>query len=221
MSPDDARHGSTAGYIAGCRCQPCHRAKMRYDVRRRADLLAGKPRTVPMLGAKRRLQALQVLGWSANALAQQSTLSRQIIQSIGTYPTIYTTTHDEIVRLYEALSMTHPPEETPGQRHSVTKVRRLAARRGWAPPLAWEDIDDPAEQPAKVVRRDWHKVARDDVDEVVVERLLALRQVDSTRAEKEEAMRRWTDAGKSIKALCDAHGWHQSRYLARPEKEAS
>lgn len=56
----------------------------------------------------------------------------------------------------------------------------------------------------------------DDIDPVIVDRLLLLQRVpDSTRAEKCEAMRRWLASGGTEKALCDAHGWGSSRYVAR------
>ncbi|GEM_PF-3616221 len=31
-------------------------------------------------------------------------------------------------------------------KHAQTRTRRLAAANGYAPPAAWDDIDDPAEE---------------------------------------------------------------------------
>ena len=84
---------------------------------------------------------------------------------------------------------------------------------GYAPPLAWDDIDDPTEMPRGLVN------SRDDdgIDPVVVDRLLAGERVRSTNAEKVEAMRRWTREGGSEKALCDMHGWRAGRYVTRED----
>ncbi len=34
----------------------------------------------------------------------------------------------------------------PDHKHAQTRTRRQAVERGYAPPAAWDDIDDPAEE---------------------------------------------------------------------------
>jgi hypothetical protein len=145
VSDNDPRHGTTAGYIAGCRSVCCWRAKQRYDKRRRWEALQGKPRKVSSVGAVRRVRALQALGWSVPRIAAETGLNHRQIYSLHRYPTVYLRTHKVIADVYERLAMRFPPERTTSERHSATKTRRHAQRNGWPPPLAWDDIDtDPA-----------------------------------------------------------------------------
>jgi hypothetical protein len=46
--------------------------------------------------------------------------------------------HDAVARVYEELCMIPGPSQ---------RTRALAANRGWAAPLDWDDIDDLNEQP--------------------------------------------------------------------------
>ena len=95
---------------------------------------------------------------------------------------------------------------------SATKVRS----RGHLPLVAWDDPGTPAEP------RDWQPANPDEsvVDDVVVERLLSGFRVPSTRAEKEETMRRHLAAGGSERDLCLRHGWKTGRYVVRQDGAA-
>jgi hypothetical protein len=55
-------------------------------------------------------------------------------------------TAGQVARVYDELAMTPGPS---------TRARDAAARRGWVPPLAWDDdeIDDPQARPARGPRR--------------------------------------------------------------------
>ena len=93
--------------------------------------------------------------------------------------------------------MTLPPMSTTGERISASRTKAHALRQGFAPPLAWTNIDDPDEQPNL-------GGVDDQIDPVVVDRLLHLERVVSTRAEKVEAMRQWLAMGRSQRSLCAA-----------------
>ena len=74
MTPDDPRHGTVAGHIAhqrdgGDYCLSCITAKARYDKRRKWDAANGRGYTVPSIGARRRIQALQAIGGSRPQVA--------------------------------------------------------------------------------------------------------------------------------------------------------
>ena len=214
MKPTDPRHGTQAGYRAHHRdgeeaCDACKRGaaanQARYDLAR----LRGEALTVDSTGTRRRIQALHAIGWTWAALAPELGITRSGVGLLARdrNQTSYASTAQRVAEVYERLCMVTPVGS------AAKRARTNAARQGWLPPLAWNDIDDPAEQPAKVIRRDWHKgPGVDDVDEVVVERLLALQRVKATPAEKHEAMRRWLAAGNTEKALCEAHGWRMGRY---------
>lgn len=147
MSPDDPRHGTTAGHNAGCRCLPCRRAKLRYDKQRRADELSGKPRRVPAWRVARRLEALQALGWPLRRLGAETGIRFNHLNLIRDRETVTLATFRAVDEAYERLCMSSPPMLTPGQRSGITRTRKSAAARGFLPPLAWTNIDDVNESP--------------------------------------------------------------------------
>lgn len=208
MSPEDPRHGTVAGHIAhqregGGYCAPCIAAKSRYDKGRVFAAHRGVGYTVPALGARRRLQALQARGWSRQRIAEAAGwTSTGALNYLMRSDTITRNTHDRLAEVYERLAMQDPPDEMAARR-----ARTWARRHGYVPPLAWDDIDRD--------ERPTFGGHDDDIDPVVVFRLLAGDHVPSTRAEKVEAMRRWRARGGSEKAFCDLHGWKTGRYVTR------
>lgn len=157
MSPDDPRHGSTAGYAAGCRCQPCTRASANYANRRRLhQIRTGEALAVATYRVTRRLEALQALGWSLVAIAGHMGIHYQELYDTARRTFITRARFEAIDRTYQALSMKIPPTTTIGDRISVAKVRNKAARMSWVPPLAWDDIDrDEAPAPMGSTRASW------------------------------------------------------------------
>ncbi len=85
-------------------------------------------------------------------------------------------------------------------RGTTPRAQRNKARAaGWLPPLAWLDIDNPAETPDL-------SAIDDEVDEVVVDRLLggdwSLR---ATRAERWEVIERWSGSDNELERRT---GWN-------------
>lgn len=136
-----ARHqpGRTCYSRCGCRCDDCRAGNARdRQLRKMGRLTYADP-----TGTRRRLQALGALGWSKAAIAVATGIhERQIAQLRSWDRPIWRSTAERVRRGYDALSMRLPPD-TPASRRN----RTYAARRGWAPPLAWDDIDDPAATP--------------------------------------------------------------------------
>lgn len=147
MTPDDPRHGTQAGYSAhknaGTKaCQACRDAAARYERGRAWDELSGRPRALPILGFRRRLEALQAIGWSIHAVAAEIGTTPGSIHRAAFYGIWITSKRfREMSDVYERLAM-HPPTDRLANRR-----RSIAARKGYAPPLAWDDIDDPDERP--------------------------------------------------------------------------
>lgn len=207
IAPDDPRHGHARGYYAGCRdacCRRAHALDMKLGRLRKAE---GRPRAVPVLGPQRRVMALMALGWTTQDIANAAGMSHrakvsQILHGQKGRPArwITRTTEAKITAAYELLSMRIPPHT-----RARARTRTIATRRGYHPPLAWDDIDDPNEQPAATT-----PVDEDLVDEAVVLRILAGEwRLTATHAERVEVCRRWTGAWNDLARLT---GWKVERY---------
>lgn len=129
--------GTPARYGAGCRCTECTSAVSAYQKRLVLRRQRGEVK-VPAIGAIRRLHALMALGWPLEAIARRGGWAgRASLASILTYcqrsQTVLRTTHQRIAAVYDRLSGTPGPSKI---------TRRQASKRGYAPPLAWDDIDN-------------------------------------------------------------------------------
>lgn len=134
-------HGTWARYQRGCRQACCTDAARNYQKARVIDAHRGKPRTVPSLGTRRRIEALACLGWSGYDVASRLGHGREWIRQVVLCDRIHRRTADRIAAVYEELCMTLPPTETHIQRAMVNRTKNRAARHGYAPPLAWDDPD--------------------------------------------------------------------------------
>lgn len=134
-------------HLYGRRDRPAP-ATMRYDLAQR--LLAVVPdlapnARVPAVGTARRIRALVAIGWSLTELAAGIgwTLAN-LCNLISCRPDgVAVRTAQLVAVLYERLSMTPSVGPLSG------RARAMARRKGWVPPLAWNEgaIDDPAARP--------------------------------------------------------------------------
>lgn len=146
-------HGTRHAYNRDrCRCDDCTRASAVYaaGLKKRKHLQASGilPAThCDGTGARRRLQALAALGWTTVEIGAELGITGEAVQFIRDVDShrMYRATADRIAAVYDRLSMRVPPKWT----RYRTRVQTLALRRGWAPPLAWDDdeIDDPGARP--------------------------------------------------------------------------
>jgi cobalamin biosynthesis protein CbiG len=117
--------------------------------------------------------------------------------------------HELAVRmaaLYDELSATPGPSEV---------AARHARERGWAPPLAWDDIDDPEDRPQGVARERESRPKRNELDDAAVESTLAgLLPRKLTRAERLEVQRRLRGKGISGREAAELMGI-DDRHLRR------
>jgi hypothetical protein len=113
-----------------------HKARSVDETRRRRYLGLG-PRVVDATGTRRRLQALMRMGWTTAELAARGGWNTpEAVQMIARRDMVNHANRDRVARLYDALAMIPGPSSLTAQR---------AARAGWAPPLAWDDIDNDPE----------------------------------------------------------------------------
>ncbi|MFE5290439.1 hypothetical protein ACFRAQ_36295 [Nocardia sp. NPDC056611] len=117
-------------------------------------------RYVLAIGAVRRIQALQAIGWAIPEIAHAIGERESVIQKVGDYPKTTYARWRQVADLFEKLSA------TPG---TNLRTRNWAKKHGWAPPLAWEgvDIDHPDHGP--VIEEVPTATA---IDEVLFQRIL-------------------------------------------------
>lgn len=119
-------------------------------VRRRTEPGHGH---VDAKGTARRLQALAAIGYDGTDLAPMLGWSPNYVRHLRApeTPAVHAATRDRVAELYTRLQAA--PKDG-------GRVRKLAERRGWAPPLAWDDgtgphgIDNPKARPHPWRRRD-------------------------------------------------------------------
>jgi len=143
MTPDH-RHGTVAGYNRiPCREDCCKLAMARYKKRWAWDQLQGRSRTVSTLGTRRRIESLAWLGWSRTAIAERAGMQATNLARLIYGDTMTAALAARFAALYDELSMTFPT----GGAQAIANTRNQARARGAVSPLAWDDIDDPDEQP--------------------------------------------------------------------------
>jgi hypothetical protein len=153
VSPDDPRHGTRRGYYAHRRdnedaCTDCKRAAAGAEARYQMNRANGLQARVPAIGTQRRLQALAAMGYTWRALDRHLNVGNMCEKWVNEQRGyVYATTANRVAAMYERLSMTFPPETNQYERMAASRARSLARRKGWPPPLAWDDIDDPAARP--------------------------------------------------------------------------
>lgn len=99
---------------------------------------------VPLIGTTRRIQALNCLGWTSRDIAQRLNVDDDMICKWGNglQRFIFASKAREVDAVFKGLQLSHAPESVASKR---AKLR--AARKNWAGPLCWDNIDDPTEQP--------------------------------------------------------------------------
>lgn len=168
---------------------------------RRRRYLAGQHLTVDALGTVRRIRALHCLGWSQRALAERLGVSAGRVghMTIAKYPRVNIDTATKVAALYEELCMTLPPET-----QFTRRMRNYARKQGWAPPLAWDDIDDPDEQPSGLIAPKRTHVPRAELEAARVQQL---RDLIARQATVEAACREIGVDREALWKWCDRHGY--------------
>lgn len=110
---------------------------------------AGGSCYVPATGSRRRIHALEALGWPTRVIADRTGVSRDSLVRISTgrVSAVRAGTASAVEAAYRWMEVRPPTAEESPQ---ASRVRAVAASRGWVPPLAWDDdvdLDDPAARP--------------------------------------------------------------------------
>lgn len=214
ICPPDHKHGQTGTCYTShaCRCDNCRTMQTKARYRRRQLKAYGVGiGDVPGIGVNRRVQALVARGWAYKTLERVSGINESMWKQWESRQVVERITHKRVSAIYEQLAMKEPPVETSRDRAAKTKATRRAERRGFLPPLAWDDIDHDAAPPVP-----------DEVD--VIDEMAIAASIDGlkpklTPAEKVEAIRILNRAGWSDPEIAPHMGIHRETVL-RLRKQA-
>lgn len=94
----------------------------------------------PAIGPRRRAQGLAAMGYSIRWQREQTGIPPAVyVRLVGARTAYIATRHaDAIADLFRRCATVRGPSA-----YAVTWARR----QGWAPPAAWDDLDDPSERP--------------------------------------------------------------------------
>lgn len=214
MSPDDPRHGTNGGYLQHIfakevACTPCREAHnaARRNLWRKKYARGVDRLYIDATGTARRIRALMALGWRYSDIdraAGYDNVRATWAHNLITQERVHIDTADRVARIYDEMSMKAGPS---------VRLRNLGLKRGWAPPLAWDDIDNPDEQP-QLGGTD------SEVDDVVVQRIVGgdfTLARGATPAERRAVVALWP---QSLTELERMTGWRADRYIQRGEGAA-
>lgn len=151
-------HDTYSAYeTAGCRCTAAREDHRLYRKRLREG--RAESRMAPTWPSARRLQALCALGWTSVELGKRMDCRAAVVYKLATsdYATMFKSRVEAVNQVYAELCSTPGPSE---------RCRGNARRNGWAPPFAWDNIDDPDEVPTGLWKPRKSKVNHADYDEV-------------------------------------------------------
>lgn len=137
-------HGTHARYCKGCRCPSCTEGHRKYCIIWTAGMERGHLRTVDSTITARKLQALVALGWSYPEIGARLGVKKPRVGHLvrQMHKTVTKTTAAQVDAVYRELCMQTPPARTGQERYAIARAKIAAGRFGWAPPLAWDDIED-------------------------------------------------------------------------------
>lgn len=122
------------------------RSVQRVDNARWYKLMGGHL-LIDAAGTRRRLQALNAIGWSLPDLGSRIGVHGNGLGFIiRRRKWVTPETADKIKALYDELEMIPAPSDNHmvyGKGNPVSTVKSRARSKGWVPPLGWEEIDDP------------------------------------------------------------------------------
>jgi hypothetical protein len=113
----------------------------------------GARRSVPGIGTHRRVQALVARGWSVTRIGRELGWEPGNFHAMMRREHVGAATHREVAALYDRLWNVEPPQEEWRDKIAHTRSLGFAKRRGWLPPLAWDDIDTDPEPERDVVKQ--------------------------------------------------------------------
>jgi transcriptional regulator with XRE-family HTH domain len=134
ICPPEHRHGASQWCYDGhrCRCVPYRTNKLEREKTRRKLKAYGRfEGRVNSLGTKRRIQGLQVLGWTQTHIGDAAGYPQNAVSRLLNKDTVTPQTRDRIKAAAAKLTGRGPDEV----------VARHAVAKGWVSLYAWDDPD--------------------------------------------------------------------------------
>lgn len=113
----------------------------------------GSRRSVPATGTHRRVQALVARGWSVSRIGRELGFEAGNFHAVMHREHVGAETHRQVAHLYERLWNVEPPRAEWREKIAYSRSVAYAQRRGWLPPLAWDDIENDPEPERTVVKQ--------------------------------------------------------------------
>lgn len=184
------------------------RLRQRYRCEQRRALSGRDRILIPEHGTIRRLQALCALGWTQGEIASRLGVTKSRVSHLmrHSHKGVKPRTARAVAALYDELSMTVRVGR------EAQRMRKYAAAKGWAPPLAWDDegIDDPTARPVGLITQSDSPAI---VDESRIQRRIdGDRSIRLHKGETAEVVRRLLAAGKSMPTIQRDYGIKAERY---------
>jgi hypothetical protein len=199
---------------AGCVCPVARERRRVYFKRQQFGHL--DPAYTDATGTRRRLQALIAIGWPIRELARQmGWTGNPGLLLYGERQQVHKHTAALVADVYDRLW------DVPGP---SVRSRRAAARAGYAPPLAWDDIDDPAATPSLDGGGD---LVDEVVDEVAVRRALdgdeatAVRLTEAERVEFTRQLLRRGGGASAVSRRLRVSGGRARRLIEQASEAAA
>lgn len=137
------------------------------------------------VGCRRRIEGLGVLGFSFPVIGAEVGADSRLVWQWQKRRWVTWATHERVRTAFDRM----------GPDGGNTKIRNIAARRGWVHPLLWNDIDDPFEPTPS------DDAGGVDVpDPVVVERLVDGKPVTARIVDKKVALEVLVSKGMTVSA---------------------
>lgn len=185
-----------------------------------ARIVADKIFAIPLTQAKdfnpyvdghkvqRRVQALAAIGYSHTWIGQQIGMNAQNFHVMMTNAFVTRRTFEAIDKLYEQYSHIRRVATNRWEQGSISRTLSTAARNGWLPPAAYDDID---EAPATVIDTN-------EPDHAKLEMLISGYKVDITNAERRWCRDQLIERGWPAKRIDELLGYKDDatrKYIER------
>lgn len=158
------------------------------------------------VGCRRRIEGLGVLGFSFPVIGAEVGADSRLVWQWQKRRWVTWATHERVRTAFDRM----------GPDGGNTKIRNIAARRGWVHPLLWTDIDDPfettpTEDPSDAVMP----------DPVAVERLIAGLPVSAAAVDKREAFSVLLSRGMTMSGAATQVGINHQTAVRYSESEVA